>query len=136
MTYRVQGFTLIELLVTVAIVGILASIAYPAYSSYIDRSEAKGAQMDLLALGLMIDSDYQRSMAYPAQILTSTSQITAKYPAWAPSQKNFDYTLTSTASGYTLTANGKKGGNKSCVATIKETTVRTSNCAGNAGDWL
>ncbi|WP_122531126.1 type IV pilin protein [Pseudomonas viridiflava] len=135
MTFPVRGFTLIELLVTVAIVGILASIAFPAYNSYIDRSEAKGSQMDLLALGLMIDSDYQRNMAYPVQTLTATSQVQAKYPSWSPSQRNFDYALSSTASGYTLTANGKKGGNKNCVATIKENSVRTNTCAGSNGDW-
>lgn len=42
MTQRSKGFTLIELLITVSLVGIVAAVAVPSFSSLIQKSKADG----------------------------------------------------------------------------------------------
>lgn len=47
---RQSGFGLLEIMIAVAIIGILASIAYPSYLSQVERSRRTDATTALLAL--------------------------------------------------------------------------------------
>lgn len=44
-----RGFTLIELMIVVAIIGMLAALAIPAYQSYVARSQVTAALADVSA---------------------------------------------------------------------------------------
>jgi len=47
---KARGFTLIELMITVVIVAILASVAWPSYERYMQRSRRAEAQSLMLAI--------------------------------------------------------------------------------------
>lgn len=61
---EVHGFTLIELLVTVAIVAILASIAYPSYQESVRRSHRTEAAGKVLELAQRLERIRAQTFSY------------------------------------------------------------------------
>jgi len=61
-----QGFTLIELMIVVAIIGILAAIAIPAYKDYTMRAKMSEVVLAASACRTAITEAYQAANALPA----------------------------------------------------------------------
>ncbi len=77
-----KGFTLIELMIVVAIIGILAAVAIPAFMKYIRRSKTVEATMNIRKLFDSSVSYFEAEHAYSAgAIIARQFPLTA---AWSP----------------------------------------------------
>ena len=62
------AFTLVELMVTVAIIGVLASIAIPAYQDYMDKAKTIRAISDIEKIGRYLHDYHIDNNGYPASL--------------------------------------------------------------------
>jgi type IV pilus assembly protein PilA len=78
-----KGFTLIELMIVVAIIGILAAIAIPAYSDYTKRAKVTELVTAASACKASVSEYFQAQGAYPTTLAASgcSAEPTAKHNA-------------------------------------------------------
>ena len=94
-----RGFTLIELMIVVAVIGILATIAYPSYQDYVRKARRIDAQGVMLDIQLQQEKYRVNHVSYGS--LTDLGSFPSDYYTFAISGN--------TASAYTITATAKSG---------------------------
>jgi type IV pilus assembly protein PilE len=117
----VKGFTLIELMIVVAIIAILASIAMPAYNSYVLRGKFAEAASSLAGTRVKMEQYYQDQRTYAAVAGVPD-------PCVAPATVNFTVSCTNvTATTYTVQAVGIAGkGTGGFTFTLNQDNVKTT----------
>jgi type IV pilus assembly protein PilE len=68
---RNRGFTLVELMITVAILGVVASIALPSYKTHLVKAARVQAQSEMLEMASMQEKIYLNSTSYTANVTTA-----------------------------------------------------------------
>ena len=117
-TNRHGGFTLIELMIVIAIIGILAGIAYPQYSQYVQKSRRADGQLALLEEVQALERCKSTRYTYANCTLTQASSP----------ENYYTITLTSTANTFAITATGQhqQANDTDCkVMTINQLGERT-----------
>lgn len=104
------GFTLLELMIVVAVVGILAAVAYPSYVEYVARGHRSDLKTQIAAAQQWLERHYSANYVYGTSTSADTGNtgFDAQPFAHSPAQGDARYDLSIVVGGsgqtYTLTA--------------------------------
>ena len=126
-----SGMTLIELMIVVAIIGILASVAYPSYQQYVLRANRAEAQAVLSETAQFMERYFTTNGTYVGGALLSA--VSPKGASGAAVKYNITPATVTTATTFTLTAtpvNSQTADTTCGTLTLSNTGAQTPSTAG------
>ena len=126
MTKKTNGFTLMELLVVIGVIGVLLSFVTVTFSGAQKQSRDARRKQDLAAIQGALEQYYsQNSFVYPVctgSVSNCSAIATLFTGSTIPSDPvggTYVYTITSSTTGYTVTATLEKTGGTVTVRNLQ-----------------
>lgn len=135
---NVKGLTLVELMVVVAVLSILAAVAYPLYTAQTQKARRADAKIALENIALAQERAFTINGSYASSLSSGTLQISPALAAGGSEEGYYTLTLTGGGQTFTVTANttGTQSADSDCASfSIDQLGLKTATDGGGTNCW-